>query len=482
MANERIPGQNVLSQVVACLISTGYQVNQYIMDTWSYGSSQHRSRLFMTVAAPGLDPIAQPWHTHSRSHEQILGKSFGRLPNGQRFGEREYYPTPFPQLTAAALTSDVPDIGDGNVLTCIPFPDHCTVCPPGRSDRAILQCIPSGSSYKGAFDLELIPSSLHKLGRENTKGYTRIKSSGLIPCITTGQSLQASQNGAIVHWSEDRPITLLEARRAQGWRDDEPIIGSIVEQYRIVGNGVDRKVSFALGLALRQVLDNNRRPRLNSLPLQVPEEILVDVDETTDDTASLTSTIHVNVPVLQRGAPTSTNRRSHTYRDSSMASSMAGNASDEPGLDGTNDVRDEAPEPDEHITLPSTHVPHRFRRRSRMPTTVSTGLEGFALRAKSNLSIFTATATRGKRGRDEHLDTANQPSSLGSEFARKRTKTESKTQSPTAEGSRPSIGNKLGSVETASNDTRSTRHSGLVVLYEPKQWNRKPEHEHVTIT
>jgi len=60
VANERIPGQNVLSQVVACLISTGYQVNQYIMDTWSYGSSQHRSRLFMTVAAPGLDPIAQP--------------------------------------------------------------------------------------------------------------------------------------------------------------------------------------------------------------------------------------------------------------------------------------------------------------------------------------------------------------------------------------------------------------------------------------
>jgi len=52
--------QNVLSQVVASLVSMGYQVNQFIIDAWNYGSAQQRSRVFLTIAAPGLEPMVQP--------------------------------------------------------------------------------------------------------------------------------------------------------------------------------------------------------------------------------------------------------------------------------------------------------------------------------------------------------------------------------------------------------------------------------------
>ncbi|RAR03204.1 S-adenosyl-L-methionine-dependent methyltransferase [Stemphylium lycopersici] len=116
--------ENVLSQVVACLVSMGYQVNQYIMDAWSYGSAQQRSRLIITIAAPGLTPMTQQWHTHSRPYEETSGKSLGKLPNGERFGEREHYPTPFPYVHASTASFGLPEIGNSIVQTCVPYPDH----------------------------------------------------------------------------------------------------------------------------------------------------------------------------------------------------------------------------------------------------------------------------------------------------------------------------------------------------------------------
>ncbi|CAO2654469.1 Nn.00g112020.m01.CDS01 [Neocucurbitaria sp. VM-36] len=252
--------QNVLSQVVACLVSMGYQVNQYIMDAWSYGSAQQRSRVILTIAAPGLSPILQPWHTHSRPYEEVAGRSLGKLPNGERFGEREHYPTPFSHVSAGEVTSDLPSIGKGVVQTCVPYPDHRLSRPPTSKTRALLECIPKhppGCGYKEAYYLGLIPPLLQKNKKETGKAYRRIKYAGLVPTITTDISIQDSRNGACVHWSQNRPISIMEARRTQGYPDHEPIIGDLTQQYQIVGNGVDRKVSFALGLALHQAVEEN---------------------------------------------------------------------------------------------------------------------------------------------------------------------------------------------------------------------------------
>jgi DNA (cytosine-5)-methyltransferase 1 len=116
MAHTRtgLEDQNVLLQLIACLVSLGYQVSQFIMDSWNYGSGQHRSRVFVAIAAPGLVPIIQPFHTHSWPPAEVSGRSLGKLPNGEQFGQREHYPTPFPCVTAGAITSDLPDIGNGS--------------------------------------------------------------------------------------------------------------------------------------------------------------------------------------------------------------------------------------------------------------------------------------------------------------------------------------------------------------------------------
>ncbi|EUC29233.1 hypothetical protein COCCADRAFT_107068 [Bipolaris zeicola 26-R-13] len=250
---------SALSQVVACLVSFGYQVNQYIMDSWNYGSPQRRSRAILTIAAPGLQLIMQPYHTHSRSDEEVRGRSLGQLPNGEFCAERQYYPTPFYHVPAQTVSSGLPDIEYGAGQTCIAYPDHRVPNVPTRKDRPLLDCIPKqppDCGYKEAEELGRVPPHLRRT-REIGKSYQRIKKAGLVPTITTSACISDARNGAVMHWEESRSLSLQEARRTQGIDDTEPIIGTIKDQWRIAGNGVARKVGLAIGLGLLRAVESN---------------------------------------------------------------------------------------------------------------------------------------------------------------------------------------------------------------------------------
>jgi site-specific DNA-cytosine methylase len=291
MASEHkgLEDQKVLSQLVACLVSMGYQVNQCIMDSWNYGSCQRRSRIILTIAASGLEPISQKPHTHSRSYEETEGRCLGKLPNGERFGDREHYATPFPYVSAQEATEDLPDIGNGNVQTCVQFPDHRLSRPSSVRDRKLLECIPMyppGSGYNQAVQLGLVPPALRTGKKETEKSYQRIEADDLIPTITTAICIQDSRNGASVHWLEPRPLSIHDARRTQGIPDEEPIIGTLSQQWKTIGNGVDRKVSFSIGLALRDAFSRSRRTSSTSSALQVEAgvEMIVDAEGEAEET------------------------------------------------------------------------------------------------------------------------------------------------------------------------------------------------------
>lgn len=70
-----------------------------------------------------------------------------------------------------------------------------------------------------------------------------------------------------------------EAKRTQGYRDCEPIIGTLGEQWKILGNGVDRKVSFAIGLALRDAFTKSKYPGRPDEILENEAEVVVDIEE-----------------------------------------------------------------------------------------------------------------------------------------------------------------------------------------------------------
>jgi DNA (cytosine-5)-methyltransferase 1 len=50
---------------------------------------------------------------------------------------------------------------------------------------------------------------------------------------------------------EDRLITVMEARRAQSFPDDEVLLGNNAQAFKIVGNSVARSVALAWGVSMR---------------------------------------------------------------------------------------------------------------------------------------------------------------------------------------------------------------------------------------
>ncbi|KAJ8112720.1 hypothetical protein OPT61_g4983 [Boeremia exigua] len=299
--------QNILSQLVACLVSMGYQVNQFIMDSWTYGSCQQRSRIILTIAGPGLEPILQRPHTHSRSFEDTVSRSLGKLPNGERFGGREHYATPFSHVSAQEATSDLLNIGNGNVQACIPYPDHRLSWPTTSRNRALLECIPRwppGCGYAEAMRLDLVPPLLQITKKETGRAYQRIKADNLVPTVTTETHIQDARNGAAVHWAQHRPLSIQEARRTQGYLDHEPIIGTLGERWGIIGNGVDRKGAFSLGLSLRDAYVNSKRVLPLSEGLDDEAELLVDVEVDDEEQPSATreQTTFIPIEVVSRSS------------------------------------------------------------------------------------------------------------------------------------------------------------------------------------
>ncbi|KAF2688070.1 S-adenosyl-L-methionine-dependent methyltransferase [Lentithecium fluviatile CBS 122367] len=236
------------------------------MSAWNYGSPQQRSRLILSITAPGLEPLAPPSHTHSHPAGHRV-RSIGDLLNGQKFGLQDDGITPFPFVSAGRATAHLPDIGNGSVRGCIEYPDHRLTRPLNYNDRTIIKCIPTNPPGQGlaeAAAMGLVPYGLYAERKEIGKAYRRINKDGLFSTVVTAPSPHDARGGAVVHWSQDRPISIEEAREIQGIPSNEVIIGSTAEQVKMVGNAVDRRVSEQLGLELRRAVEKSPPDILNA--------------------------------------------------------------------------------------------------------------------------------------------------------------------------------------------------------------------------
>ena len=245
--------KNVLPRLIACLVSMGYQVNHYIMNSEKYGSCQRRWRMIVTIAAPGLTPILEPASTHG-----ALGVCQAEHHTDGQCSERGecVFPT-FKQLDAQAGIGELPSIPAGADQACIPFPDHR---------------LPNWIKGKTRRDLARIPRTDVTQPHDRSQ---RLCPDRLMPTVRTKNQVQSKGYAASIHWNQDRPITIQETRRAQGWPDDETIIGSPSQQFAIVGNGVDRAVSYPLGMSLFSSVVNDTIIQQERMSVQVRESLSI---------------------------------------------------------------------------------------------------------------------------------------------------------------------------------------------------------------
>jgi DNA (cytosine-5)-methyltransferase 1 len=267
--------QDVFSQLICAVVGLGYQTRFFFLDASSCGSPQARPRVFLAFAAPGCRLPNKPQITHSHP-PTAKSLSLGLLPNGEAMAEREMPDaTPFKFVSAAEACDDLPRIYDAKPDTCIPYPDHRVAIGTTRDIRLQMSAIPTqpwgmnfamawygmdkkkaGSGVFTQADRDLFPADEGKrtMGRTlaNSSAYGRMHPHRPLNTIVTRQSPGDAKAGQQLHWREPRAITLMEARRAQGFRDHEVLLGSVREQYKIVGNSVAREVAVALGLMFRE--------------------------------------------------------------------------------------------------------------------------------------------------------------------------------------------------------------------------------------
>ena len=256
--------QNVFSQMICAFVAMGYQVQQFHLDAWNFGSPQRRSRLFISLAAPGLTPMSPPPESHSHP-PGVKNRALGKAANGLSFGERNLdIITPFPYRTIGQATSDLPENFHGRI-TSIRYPDHQVPRHEVLETYMRITCIPRYppfSSLTTARKQNLIPRALVDSYRAffdnpyktqpGSRAYQRINADALCPTITTTCAPSDVMTGPGLHWIGDRCLTVLEARRAQGYPDSDVIVGTPAHQWRIIGNSVPRTLALALGLSLRE--------------------------------------------------------------------------------------------------------------------------------------------------------------------------------------------------------------------------------------
>lgn len=258
--NAKDSGDNVFAQVLSALLGMGYQARSFILDAWNFGSPQSRTRLFISIAAPGLVPLSAPPQSHSHP-TNIVSRSLGKSANGLPFANRYWDDTPFSYVTIGEATKDLPLNHDGRV-ECIPFPDHRPSRQMSTTNRVRLSCIPRfppGMNFVKAARLGQMPPpqmaafnwNADKRARPEGRTWQRVNQNGLISTVITKCQPDDGLCGAWVHWDASRCITIMEVRRAQGFPDEEVILGVPNAQWKIIGNSVARPVAFALGLALR---------------------------------------------------------------------------------------------------------------------------------------------------------------------------------------------------------------------------------------
>ncbi|KAL8738225.1 MAG: hypothetical protein Q9181_000951 [Wetmoreana brouardii] len=266
---------NVFSQVLCALVGLGYQVRPMILDAWSFGAPQSRTRLIITAAAPGLPPLVKPQASHSHP-DGVVSRSLGKTANGLPFGSREWAPTPFEYISIGEATRDLPENPDGRT-TIISHPDHRVTKNLSALDNVRLCCVPRfppGMTFIKSAKLGWQPPPQMAAWHWNTElrssdsslAFQRAKENALLPTVTTSNSPGEALTGSALHWDAHRCLTVMEARRAQGVPDGEVIIGLPSAQWKIIGNAVARQVATALGMSLRAAWSAGRSKRSRDQP------------------------------------------------------------------------------------------------------------------------------------------------------------------------------------------------------------------------
>ncbi|KAI5280152.1 DNA methyltransferase Dim-2, partial [Ascosphaera aggregata] len=197
--------RNPLAQLVAAFVGLGYQLRVLNLDAWSFGAPQSRSRLFVLIAAPGLELPARPFNSHSHPPNKN-SRALGRGPSGVSFGDRHWDKPVFSFVSAAEATKDLPIVGRGRT-TQIKWPDHRPCRNETNTYQQVIDAVPKfpkeqglkSAVLQGRLRADHAGVNAKKMQRLVNRSWTRIDPDGLIPTVTTTVNPFCNFTGKWVH-------------------------------------------------------------------------------------------------------------------------------------------------------------------------------------------------------------------------------------------------------------------------------------------
>ena len=124
----------------------------------------------------------------------------------------------------------------------------------GPANLARLPHIPPGGSWRD-IPFELLPAGMKRARRsDHTKRYGRLHLDGIASTILTKCD---PHWGTYIHPKQDRIISIREAARLQAFPDRVRFFGSIIDQYKQVGNAVPPLLAKAIGFQIRSCLESH---------------------------------------------------------------------------------------------------------------------------------------------------------------------------------------------------------------------------------
>jgi len=199
-----------------------YYVVFGVMNAADYGSAQRRTRLIFLGSRDGED-LRLPTPTHDKSVRD------GRLP----------------WRTLRQVLDGLDD----------PAPTFATLSPAAVE---VMSHVPPGGNWRD------LPTAIqrHALGKAadswggRSGFYRRLAWDSPTPALTTNPISRATM---FVHPDENRPLSVSEYARVQGFPDDWAFEGGVRDQYVQIGNAVPLAVSEAIGRELASLISRDKR-------------------------------------------------------------------------------------------------------------------------------------------------------------------------------------------------------------------------------
>lgn len=230
----------------------GYQYVAQVVNAAQYGSCQTRQRLVLVAihedigVMPTLDPATHGGTGHYFSYQRKRLVSIDAFPTellgitpashrvqatvtvDRTLGERAI-------PTVSEIFEGLPQIGSKEARDL----SH-TAWPSSKKMIARMARVPEGGRWKGGED-------------HFSHAYGRLHRQGLARTITTCFSNPGS--GRFWHPSQERPLTLREAARIQGFEDGFRFQGAMSNSSRLIGNALDAAIASVAFHAVKRCLE-----------------------------------------------------------------------------------------------------------------------------------------------------------------------------------------------------------------------------------